>query len=262
MKNRRALLGTLVFGIFVTAAYFTSTVRAIASAPVKEDPKSNPLAILYNVYHQSGWSSEQASQIAQAALGMAQLPPDLEAPTDLPEGKVLEDPKSNPLAILYNVYHSSGWSSEEAAQHARAALGMQASSSDCVVRFVRMKYCYAGQQRILSVYINNACWADPDGNSQTDDGLMECVCACPASEHPWLSLTVTGSACPRLPPAGTCVTMKVSTSTTVIGCSAIDVECACFSETSPTVNCSAIECCCCPDDYTGCDECPSCTTCP
>jgi hypothetical protein len=77
-----------------------------------------------------------------------------------------------------------------------------------------------------------------------------------------LSLTV-GAGCNALPATGTCIQMRIETPAVSIPCDRRDIFCSCFSETNPTVNCSAIEQCCCSSLTIGCNGYPSCTSpCP
>ncbi len=231
----------------------------------KLDPKSNPLALLHQAYRDSGYTPEQAITIAHVSLGIEYdtgVPIPIASEVD--EDAVLMDPRSNPLAILYELFLKSGYSVDEASRIAHAALGLEEELQSCGAYVVKIRYCSGGQDIILNGFMNSRCFDDPDGDPATNDGLSLCdSCMClPPDKWRWLSLTVAaGGACPILPAAGTCVSMRVVPGKIAVNCSQLDIECACFVETNP-VNCAAIECCCCPNENTGCEACPSCTGCP
>ena len=84
------------------------------------DPKSNPLAIVYDAYLQTGYTEFQAAALAQMALGYPD--PGVEIPKHAGPGVVLLDPKSNPHAIIYDAFLESGHTSEDAGTFATQAL--------------------------------------------------------------------------------------------------------------------------------------------
>lgn len=90
-------------------------------SPVLLAPGTNVLALLAKLYHESGYTREQATYIAHRKLGLPYLE-EIELPDVVP-GAVLLDPEANPLALLYTAFRESGWSADDAIQHAHSALG-------------------------------------------------------------------------------------------------------------------------------------------
>jgi hypothetical protein len=220
------------------------------------DPKSSPLLLVYEAFLNSGWSSEQASFHAHRALGLPVEVLDeaaMHAPPATAAGRVLLDPKSSPLLIVYEELFKSGWSAEEASKHAHEMLGLAMQSGQCAVYPTKVVYCNGPNKVQLRLFMNALCWEGTLGNN----GLSECIIACQFGEIVWLTLTVQ-QGCDDLPLPGTCVWLTVTGPSTTINCNEINIQCSCFEETDGTVNCSEIEGFCCSATTIGCAGCPDC----
>jgi hypothetical protein len=257
----------LAIGLVMAIAFATGGTSA-ANSPAEQppsqngrlDPKSNPLAMIDMAYRESGYDAHQAVAIAHRVMGLEY--PDLQLDENSTQGTL--DPKSNGLAVLHDLFLKSGWPADEAVTIAREALGLE-DEDMCAAYLVYVTYCSGGVEKQGVFYLNARCYEDPDGNPGTADGLNVCdTLTCLPGSYRWLSLTTvgTGGGCGSLP-GSTCVQMRVVPPSVSVDCARLNLDCACFQETTPTVNCSAIEQCCCSSSTTGCSGCPSCTSpCP
>lgn len=253
--NRAFMAVGIVVCVFIGTATSSSTsMDQPAGQEGTLDPKSNALALVYGAFRDSGYDAHQAIALAHQSMGKPypQFTPD----ENSTQGSL--DPNSNALAIVYGLFRDSGWPPEKAITIARAALGLE-DATTCGAYRVYVTYCSGGVEKQGVFWMNSRCYEDPDGDPHTADGLNVCdTLACLPGTYRWLSLTTvgTGGGCSALP-ASTCIQLRVETPSIPVDCTEIEIECACFVETTPTVNCAAIEQCCCSSPSMGCSGCPS-----
>jgi hypothetical protein len=192
----RAIVFVSSATLLVVASFFW--LRAAAQPPLL-DPGSNPLAVLAEAFHDSGYQSQDAANLATRAIKRirGEVVDPFVPKQEIREGAVPLHPNSNPHALLMEAFIRGGHTAHDASNIAswialrlRGAnitleeMAMQTGVEECFSHSLSFVYCEGGQKKRKLLLVNAMCWGE----------MEKCWIAapeCPQGESRWATLAAT-----------------------------------------------------------------------
>lgn len=214
-------------------------------SPPQLQVDSDPMAILYYEFSNSGWGHQDATALTLRAVkwleGKKKIEP-FEPQEPAAEGSIRLHPDSDPLAVFYWAFRHSGHSADVAANYTvrmqRRLLEIEPEDpaldmnfSGCHVYPAHLVFCSDGTRQSKRTWINAPCW---------ETKQWECpeffAPVCPLGQSGWY--TVHFDDCDNLP----CSWLSVGEMATV-PCSHSTIDCDCIEE-ADCADFESVECCC------------------
>lgn len=245
MTYRQAFL-SLAVALCAVVAMANNLSHSDKLPPPLLSIESEPLALMYWEFHNSGWSGDDSSELAKRSIDRLRGRPaePFEPSEQTSAGSTLLEPDSDPLAILYWAFLYSGHSPETSSNYTerirRRVLGIEPEDPDsdftprtnCQVYPITIMYCENGQRKSKLTWIDAPCWemSAPLCPAQLPQ--------CPNNETLWYTLNLP---CSEFP----CSWVRVGVMTEV-DCVITTVDCECFEldcEDVPNPQCCPLRGC-------------------